>query len=70
MQQTHIYGHTYGTTFESPDFSAIANACGAEGIRVTDPEKLESALRRALAATKHKPALIEVMVARRPYPKI
>ncbi len=70
MQQTNIYGHTYGTSFKSPDFAGIATACGAEGIRVTDPGDIEAALRQGLAATKHKPALVEVMVAKRPYPKI
>lgn len=70
MQQTNIYGHTYGTTFQSPNFAEIARACGAEGIRVTEPGEVESALRHALAATKRQPALVEVMVAQRPYPKI
>lgn len=70
MQQTNIYGHTYGTTFRSPDFADIARACGAEGIRVTEPGDVESALRQGLAATRRKPALVEVMVAERPYPKI
>jgi thiamine pyrophosphate-dependent acetolactate synthase large subunit-like protein len=70
MQQTNIYGHTYGTTFRSPNFAEIATACGAEGIRVTDPKDVEGALRQGLAATKHKPALVEVMVAEQPYPRI
>ena len=70
MQQTGIYGHTYGTTFHSPDFASIARACGAEGLRVTDPADVESALRQGLAATKERPALVEVMVAKRPYPRI
>jgi acetolactate synthase I/II/III large subunit len=70
MQQTSIYGHTYGTTFHSPDFAAMARACGAEGIRVTDPADVESALRQGLAETKKRPALVEVMVAERPYPKM
>jgi len=70
MQQTNIYGHTYGTTFRSPNFAKIAKACGAEGVRVTDPKDVEGALRQGLAATKDRPALVEVMVAERPYPKI
>jgi len=70
MQQTNIYGHTYGTTFKSPHFAGIAEACGAKGIRVTDPAHVEEALRQGLAATKHQPALVEVLVAERPYPKI
>jgi acetolactate synthase-1/2/3 large subunit len=70
MQQQGLYGHTYGTLFASPNFSEIARACGAEGIRVTAPQEVEPALRQALAATRDRPALLEVMVARRPYPKI
>jgi acetolactate synthase-1/2/3 large subunit len=70
MQQSNIYGHTYGTAFRSPDFAGIAKACGAEGIRVTDPRDVEGALRQGLAATEKTPALVEVMVARHPYPKI
>jgi acetolactate synthase I/II/III large subunit len=70
MQQTNIYGHTFGTTFKSPNFAEIARACGAEGIRVTEPGDVEAALRQGLAATKRQPALVEVMVAEQPYPKI
>jgi acetolactate synthase-1/2/3 large subunit len=70
MQQTNLYGHTYGTTFKSPDYAQLAKACGAEGLRVTDPGKIETALRAGLAATKKRPALVEVMVADRPYPKL
>jgi thiamine pyrophosphate-dependent acetolactate synthase large subunit-like protein len=70
MQQTSLYGHTYGTTFKSPNFAEIARACGAEGIRVSDPKDVESALRQGLAATQRQPALVEVMVADRPYPKL
>ena len=70
MQQSNLYGHTYGTAFKSPDFAAIAKACGADGIRVTDPMHVEDALRQGLAATRNRPALVEVMVAQHPYPKI
>jgi acetolactate synthase-1/2/3 large subunit len=70
MQQSNIYGHTYGTAFRSPDFAQIARACGADGIRVTEPKDVEGALRQGLAATKKTPALVEVMVGRHPYPKI
>ena len=70
MQQTNIYGHTYGTTFRSPHFAEIATACGAEGIRVTNPNDVEGALRQGLAATKTRPALVEVMVAQQPYHRI
>jgi thiamine pyrophosphate-dependent acetolactate synthase large subunit-like protein len=70
MQQSNLYGHTYGTAFKSPDFAEIARACGAEGIRVTDPRHVEDALRQGVTATRNKPVLVEVMVGRHPYPKI
>ena len=70
MQQKNIYGHVYGTLFESPHFANIAKACGAEGIRVTEPADVEEALKQGLAATRHKPALVEVMVKQAPYPKL
>jgi acetolactate synthase-1/2/3 large subunit len=69
MQQSNIYGHTYGTAFQSPDFASIAKACGAEGIRVTDPGDVKDALRQGISATRTRPALVEVMVSRHPYPK-
>ncbi len=70
MQQSNLYGHTYGTSFHSPDFAGIAKSCGAEGIRVTDPKDVEGALRQSLVATTKRPVLVEVMVGRHPYPKI
>ena len=70
MQQSGLYGHTYGTLFASPDFTAIAAACGAAGIRVADPKEVEGALRQGLAETKIRPALVEVMVGRASYPKL
>jgi thiamine pyrophosphate-dependent acetolactate synthase large subunit-like protein len=70
MQQTNIYGHTFGTAFDSPNFSEIARACGAEGIRVSDPKDIEPALRQAQAATKRQPALVEVMVSSMTNPRI
>jgi acetolactate synthase-1/2/3 large subunit len=70
MQQANIYGHTYGTTFSSPNFADIAKACNVKGIRVSDPKDIEAALRQGLAATAQQPALVEVMVADHPYPKL
>ena len=70
MQQKSIYGHTFGTTFESPDFAQMARACGAEGIRVSDPKHVEDAMRTAVTVTKDRPVLLEMMVADYPYPKV
>jgi pyruvate dehydrogenase (quinone) len=51
-----------GTELKNPDFAAMAEAMGIKGIRVEDPQKLEGALREALA---HKgPALVDVVSAR------
>jgi thiamine pyrophosphate-dependent acetolactate synthase large subunit-like protein len=70
MQQRNIYGHTFGTTFASPDFAAMARSCGAAGIRVSDPKQVTDALRDGLKATKDRPALVEIMVADSPYPSL
>lgn len=49
---------------ESPDYAAIARACGAHGERVEDPAKLEPALRRARERNRAgQAALIEVLTA-------
>jgi thiamine pyrophosphate-dependent acetolactate synthase large subunit-like protein len=37
---------------DNPDFAEYARACGAHGIRVTDPEKLEPSLREAFAGKR------------------
>lgn len=51
-----------GCDLKNPDFAAMAQAMGVRGIRVEDPQKLEGALREALA---HKgPALVDVVSAR------
>ena len=70
MQQQNLYGHTFGTSFNSPDFSAMAEACGAKGIRVSDPAQVADALRDGLRETKDRPALVEMMVADHPYPSL
>ena len=38
------------TGMYNPDFAAIARAMGMEGMRVSDPEQVEEAIRKALAA--------------------
>jgi pyruvate dehydrogenase (quinone) len=53
---------TYATDLENPSFAALANAIGIHGVRVEQPNDLESAFRTAFATPG--PALIEVMVNR------
>jgi thiamine pyrophosphate-dependent acetolactate synthase large subunit-like protein/nitrite reductase/ring-hydroxylating ferredoxin subunit len=54
-------GHfeVWQTSLHNPDFAAYANLCGAHGVRVTEPEDLDDALKEALA---HRgPALVEIV---------
>lgn len=55
------YGYPeYRVNFPNPDFSQIATTSGGLGIRVTEAENLDSAIRQALDSSL--PALVEVMV--------
>ena len=47
------------TGLHNPSFAAFAKLCGGKGIRVTDPEKLRTALDEALA--HQGPALVEIV---------
>ncbi|MFJ4876479.1 pyruvate dehydrogenase [Streptomyces sp. NPDC088745] len=50
---------SFGTEMRNPDFSAVARACGAFGVRVEKPKELSGALKDAF---RHKgPALVEVV---------
>jgi pyruvate dehydrogenase (quinone) len=53
---------TYATDLDNPSFAALANSIGIHGVRVEQPNDLESAVRTAFATPG--PALIEVMVNR------
>ncbi|MET8955617.1 pyruvate dehydrogenase [Streptomyces sp. NPDC004393] len=49
----------YGTSAKNPDFAAVAQACGAYGVRVEKPKQLAGALKDAF---RHKgPALVDVV---------
>ncbi|MBL3687632.1 ubiquinone-dependent pyruvate dehydrogenase [Leucobacter zeae] len=52
----------YGTELKNPDFAAVARAVGIHGVRVTESDELEPALRQAFAHPG--PALIEVVTDR------
>ena len=47
------------TDMENPDFALVAKAMGMEGITVTDPDKVESALETAMKIDG--PVLVNVM---------
>ena len=65
-QRDRFNGRTIGSELHNPDFVKLAEAYGVRGIRVDGAEKLESALRDALAV--EAPTLIEVPVGPMPYP--
>jgi thiamine pyrophosphate-dependent acetolactate synthase large subunit-like protein len=54
----------HGTHINPPDFVKVVESVGGYGEQVTDPEKLQDALRRGLEANRSgKPAIIDVVVA-------
>ena len=65
-QRNTFDGRTIGSELHNPDFVKLAEAYGARGVRVEEPEALQSSLREALAL--ESPTLIEVPVGPMPYP--
>ena len=63
LQRKH-YGSGYGCEFEAdghaytPDFAAVARACGADGVAIERADQLEPALRAALASGR--PTVLDV----------
>jgi acetolactate synthase I/II/III large subunit len=57
-QEMNYGGRVVGTTLASSDYAAMARAFGLHAERVTDPARLEGAMREALA---NAPALIDVV---------
>jgi thiamine pyrophosphate-dependent acetolactate synthase large subunit-like protein len=57
--ETDVY---HGTHIHAPDFVKVAESVGGYGEQVTDPEKLQEALKRGLEANRSgKPAIIDVI---------
>ncbi|MBT8079134.1 MAG: hypothetical protein KJO31_11210 [Gammaproteobacteria bacterium] len=50
----------YGTSLRNPDYALIAEACGCDGMRVEDPEKLEGAIR--MAYSTRRPCVLDIQV--------
>ena len=69
LERKH-YGSGFGCEFEadgrsySPDFAAIARACGADGITIKHPDELEHALREACRSGR--PTVIDVPMRNTP----
>jgi len=71
--QAANFGASYGCDFTdpagnpySPDFAAIARACGADGYTISAPEELRSALEAALQ--HRRPAVLDVPMVNEPVP--
>jgi len=57
-------GVYHGTHINAPDFVKVAESVGGYGEQVTDPEKLQDALKRGMEANRNgKVAIIDVIVA-------
>ena len=69
LQRKH-YGTGYGCEFEAdgsaytPDFAAIARACGADGVTIERADQLEAALRKALDSGR--PTVLDVPMRNTP----
>jgi pyruvate dehydrogenase (quinone) len=53
----------FGTDFMNPDFSKVAEACGAKGIRIEEPGDVREGVRAALGH-KDGPVVVDVVVDR------
>lgn len=60
FQNEHFGGRYFAVDYKNPDFGALAKVFGAHGERVTRPQELEGAIKRAFASGK--PAVIDVMI--------
>jgi acetolactate synthase-1/2/3 large subunit len=68
--QNQAYGRNIGTRFirhdtqadYSPDFAGIARACGIDGVRVDQPDRLRPALEKSLNG--NEPTLLDVIMDR------
>ena len=71
--ETASFGSGYGCEFRdpdgrpySPDFAALARACGADGYLIAAPDDLRAALRRAVG--RRRPAVLDVPMINEPVP--
>ncbi|GGG27249.1 acetolactate synthase large subunit [Rhodococcoides trifolii] len=60
--------YTDAVTFAAVDHAAIARACGADGVRVTDAAEVGDALAKAVASGR--PTLVEIITDPSAYPPI
>ena len=71
LQKAH-YGTTFGTVFErdgqftSPDYAAVAQAYGVDGVKITAAAQFKPALEKAIAS--NRPVVLDVAMINNPVP--
>jgi pyruvate dehydrogenase (quinone) len=60
MEEAALPVFAQGATFRNPDFAMFAQACGARGFRVTDPQALRETVAHVLAVLG--PVIVDVVV--------
>jgi acetolactate synthase-1/2/3 large subunit len=57
-QRERFGGREYGTALRNPDWALLAQAFGAEGVRLGDASHLEAAVREAVAETSRSTVVV------------
>jgi acetolactate synthase I/II/III large subunit len=65
-QRERFDGHVYGTDLRNPDFAKLAQAYGAEGVKLKNSAQLRGALAEVLG--NGRPTVVEVPIDRMPSP--
>jgi pyruvate dehydrogenase (quinone) len=60
MEEAGLPVFTKGATFKNPDFAMFAQACGAKGFRVTQPQGLRETVAQAIST--QGPVIVDVVV--------
>jgi pyruvate dehydrogenase (quinone) len=60
MEEAALPAFRQGVVFKNPDFAMFAQACGAKGFRVTQPQALRDTVAQALATSG--PVIVDVVV--------
>jgi pyruvate dehydrogenase (quinone) len=60
MEEAGLPAFKKGATFKNPDFAMFAEACGAQGFRISRPQALRETLAKALAVDG--PVIVDVAV--------
>lgn len=62
--QRQLFGRAHGDAIASVSFAGLAESFGGVGIRVTSPDELGDAVRRAVAASAEAPVILDLVCGR------